>query len=199
IVDSAELEHAIEIGARHRERFVPPTGGDEQAIVRDGISGVDRHELLRRVDGRDPHAQPELDASLRVEARAVDELVLEAVHAAEIALRQGRAIVRQLALGADEHDVSVPTLFAEHRRRARAPQGRADDHDSLHAPPIARTRMLSSATYFPTLVALTVVMPGVSCKHPSMRLLHLLPPLAWTALIAWLSTDSWSAAKTAPA
>lgn len=31
-----------------------------------------------------------------------------------------------------------------------------------------------------------------------MRLLPLLPPLAWTALIAWLSTDTWSAAETAP-
>ena len=29
-----------------------------------------------------------------------------------------------------------------------------------------------------------------------MRALRLLPPLAWTALIAWLSTDTWSAAET---
>jgi len=31
-----------------------------------------------------------------------------------------------------------------------------------------------------------------------MPWLHLLPPLAWTALIAWLSTDAWSATETAP-
>lgn len=30
-----------------------------------------------------------------------------------------------------------------------------------------------------------------------MRALRLVPPLAWTALIAWLSTDSWSASETA--
>jgi VanZ family protein len=30
-----------------------------------------------------------------------------------------------------------------------------------------------------------------------MRALRLLPPLAWTALISWLSTDSWSAVETA--
>jgi VanZ family protein len=29
-----------------------------------------------------------------------------------------------------------------------------------------------------------------------MRALRLVPPLAWTALIFWLSTDSWSAAET---
>jgi VanZ family protein len=31
-----------------------------------------------------------------------------------------------------------------------------------------------------------------------MQWLHLLPPLAWTVLIAWFSTDTWSAAGTAP-
>ena len=31
-----------------------------------------------------------------------------------------------------------------------------------------------------------------------MQWLRLLPPLAWTVLIAWLSTDTWSAAGTAP-
>jgi VanZ family protein len=41
-------------------------------------------------------------------------------------------------------------------------------------------------------------MPDVSCKHRGMRLLQLLPPIAWTVLIAWLSTDTWSAAETAP-
>jgi VanZ family protein len=41
-------------------------------------------------------------------------------------------------------------------------------------------------------------MSDVSCQHQGMRLLQLLPPLAWTALIAWLSTDTWSAAETAP-
>jgi VanZ family protein len=29
-----------------------------------------------------------------------------------------------------------------------------------------------------------------------MRALRLVPPLAWTALVAWLSTDVWSAAET---
>lgn len=31
-----------------------------------------------------------------------------------------------------------------------------------------------------------------------MPWLRLLPPLAWTAAIAWFSTDAWSAAETAP-
>ena len=31
-----------------------------------------------------------------------------------------------------------------------------------------------------------------------MLWLRLLPPLAWTVLIAWFSTDAWSAAGTAP-
>jgi len=31
-----------------------------------------------------------------------------------------------------------------------------------------------------------------------MQWLRLLPPLAWTVLIAWFSTDTWSAAGTAP-
>jgi VanZ family protein len=41
-------------------------------------------------------------------------------------------------------------------------------------------------------------MPEGSCQHQEMAWLHFLPPLVWTALIAWLSTDSWSAAETAP-
>jgi VanZ family protein len=32
-----------------------------------------------------------------------------------------------------------------------------------------------------------------------MRALRLVPPLAWTAFIVWLSTDTWSAAETASA
>src|SRR5262249_50229230 len=146
ILDRAQLEDAFELCARYRQRLVPSAGRYEQAIVGHGIAMIHDDDLSERVDRRCPDTDPELDVVLLIERGVIDELIFKSVRTAEIALRQGRTVVRQLAFGADEHDVAIPTLLAKDRRRPGTGQRRPHDHDALHVPRIARIAAVSSET-----------------------------------------------------
>src|SRR5262245_45394991 len=201
ILDRAQLEDALEVGARHGKRLVASAGGYEQAIVGHGIAMLHDDHFSQGIDRGRPHSEAELDVALLIERGVIDELVFESVRTAEITLRQGRPVVRQLALSADEHDVAIPAFVAQDRRRPGTGQRRTDDDDSLHVSRIARNAAVSSDTVLGALPrgrVESLASRDVSCKHRRMQWLHLLPPLAWTLLIAWFSTDTWSAAGTAP-
>ena len=93
ILDGAQLEDAGEIRARYGQGPIAPARGDQQPIVGDALAALELDELLRGVDLRCPGPELERDALLGVVARWLDQLVLEAVLPAQVALRQRRSVV----------------------------------------------------------------------------------------------------------
>ena len=111
-------------------RFRPP-GCHEQPVVADPLTIFHLHVFLLGVDGRGPRSEPQLDTLLGIDAGRVYQLVLEALLTAQVGLGERWAVVRQLALGADELDLTVETLVPQCHRSGRAGQGGSDDYDLL--------------------------------------------------------------------
>src|SRR5439155_24929492 len=99
-------------------------------VVGDSLATLQLRGLLPPVDRRRPHAQRELDALLTVIPGGFDQLRLKGFRVTKIALRQRRAVVGQLGLGADQADLTVKTLVAQGRRRRRSSQRGSNDHDT---------------------------------------------------------------------
>ena len=68
---------------------------------------------------------------LGVEALVVHVNLLAPDLAAQVVLRQRRALVGALLLGADQHDAAVEALLAERLGSLGAGEARADDHVRL--------------------------------------------------------------------
>src|SRR5262249_7377407 len=95
----------------------------------DALAALELDQLLLGVDRRRARAELELDALLGVVARRLHELILEAVLPAEIALRQRRAGIRQLRVGARQGEGALDPLFAQGDGGGPPCQRSADDHD----------------------------------------------------------------------
>ena len=87
--------------------------------------------LRLRVDVCGSRSEPQLDTLLGIDAGRVYQLVLEALLTAQVALGERWAVVRELALSADQLDLAVETLVPQCHRSGRAGQGGSDDYDSL--------------------------------------------------------------------
>ena len=66
---------------------------------------------------------------LLVEALLVDEHLVRAVLAAQVALRQGRPLVRPVRLAAEQHDPALEALVAQRLGGLRAREARPHDHE----------------------------------------------------------------------
>ena len=138
VLDRAELEDAGEIRAGGRERPVAPACRDQEPVVRDLFAVVKADDLPRGIDPGGAGPEPEADRLVGVVARRLDELVLEPLLTAEVALRQGRAVVRQARLRADEQDLALEAGLPQGGRRTGSRQRGADDDEALfqHGVPI---------------------------------------------------------------
>ena len=130
ILDSAELKDPGKIAARRRQRPVAPPGGHEEPVVGHRIPALQRDDLACRIDGGGADAKPKADALLSVERGRVDQLVLEPVLAAQVALGERRPIVRQLLLRPDQRDLALEASLTQRGGRA-APGQRSPDDDEL--------------------------------------------------------------------
>jgi hypothetical protein len=86
ILDSAKLEDTGEVTTRSGESPVAPARGHEQAIIGNPLSALERDVLAAGIDRGRAHPEPEVDMPLGVERRRVDQLILEAILAAQVAL-----------------------------------------------------------------------------------------------------------------
>jgi hypothetical protein len=130
VLHGAELEDAVEIGARHRQGPVAPARGHEEPIVTDVRAALELDVLARGIDASGPRPQPELDVVLGVIGGGIDELILEALLATQVALRERRPVVGRLSLGPDELDFAVESFLSQHGGRPGSGQRGADDHDA---------------------------------------------------------------------
>ena len=79
---------------------VAPARGHEQPIVGNPLSALERDVLAAGIDGGGAHAEPEVDMALGVERGRVDQLILEAILAAQVALGERGPTVGHPRLGA---------------------------------------------------------------------------------------------------
>ena len=145
--DRAQAVDAGQVVARHLEPPRLAADAQQQLVVGEFAAVAEPQPLAGPVDGRDPHPEAGLDPVLLVELGAAQQQPLALQFARQVFLGQGRAVVGQVRLVADQHDRPGVPLAAQgvdglHRRMARA-----DDDDRLRhgcfasfsaGPPVAR-------------------------------------------------------------
>ena len=127
--DGAQIIDTGQIEPRDREAPVPSAGGDEHVVELEAVPAVELQRPLLDVDPYDRGPEPGLDLALAVELRRPQQRLFERHPAAQIVLRERRAIVRQLRLRAHQHHPPVEALLAQRGRRRLAGEARADDRD----------------------------------------------------------------------
>ena len=103
-------------GQRARGR----AGGEQRAVERERLAAVEGQDARGGVERGRPHAEPQLDLELVV-GRAAQRELLGLPLTGEQLLRQRRTVVREVRLGADEHDPAVEPVPAQ---RLGGPQPR---------------------------------------------------------------------------
>ncbi len=106
-------KHAVELGARHGERPKPRPGGEDDMVAGDLAAGSQSQTTPGPVDRRHGFAGDEVDLLLLVERLGPQQQLVEAAFAGEIGFRQGRALIRQPRLVADQHDMAGETLLPQ--------------------------------------------------------------------------------------
>ena len=112
--------------------------------------------------GVDATAKPSLGAYTprhRVPPEVWERLRLEDFLVTKIALRQRRADVGRLGLGADQANLTVKTLVAQGRRRGSSRQRGADDHDT-HDLASSRTKSTLASRALPGIASVETAARG---------------------------------------
>ena len=174
ILHRPQLEDARKLRAGGGERPVPSARGDQEPVVRHLLAAVQADDFSPGIDAGDPDPEAELDVVLGVVVGGVDELVLEALLAPEVSLRQRRAIVRELRLRADELDGAVEAALAQSGGGAGPGQRSSDDDEPLMFHRAARG---------------TVVPPSLSAYHPVRRGQGAIKSWPMTEGLDWLERD----------
>ena len=129
VVDRPQRVGAFE--ARQRARAA--AGGDDDAVRVHRTAVRKEHPAVPRLQGRGPHAEPEVQRQRR-EVAGVEQFQRSARgRPGEERLGQRRPVVGQVRLFADQHDAAVVTLRAQLLRGADPGERSADDRDALHA------------------------------------------------------------------
>ena len=110
---SAQRQHAVELGARHGERPKARSGGEDEMVAGDLATGSQSQTTPGPVDRRHGFAGHEVDLLLLVECLGPQQQLVEPTFAGEIRFRQGRALVGQHRLVADQHDAAGETLLPQ--------------------------------------------------------------------------------------
>ena len=114
-----QVAHVDLVGRGEVEPARPGARGEQEpAEGRGALLGVHGEPL--EVDARDRFTQTEVDVVLGVPLRRLDVRRLATLLALEVALRQGRALVGNLGLLGEDHDlVVVPGLAELHHGSTR--------------------------------------------------------------------------------
>ncbi len=134
ISQSAEIVHAVQVGAGYVEPARLGAGGDQQPVVNKFSVTVGHHGPRGWFDRGDGDSGPQLDVVLLVEPFVMYATLLSRLFTAEVVLGQRRALIGELVLFTDQHDAAVEALIAELLRRFGTGQARADDHECLDLP-----------------------------------------------------------------
>ncbi len=128
IVPVLEVEDAAHVGrgAGHGQRVWPPTGGDQQAVVRKPAAVGGGGDALVDVERFDLGFGEEGDAALRVLLRRTQEDLL-AFRLVAQERRQGDAVVERVGFVGEEGDLAQLVRFADGFRGVRAGRPVADD------------------------------------------------------------------------
>ena len=129
IGQGAQRQHAVELGAGHRERAKPRPGGQHDLVAGDLAARAQSQPAALPVDLGHGLAGDELDPLFFVERSRAQPQFVEAAVAGEIGFRQGRALIGQRRLVADQQDPAGEPLLAQRRRGLETGLAGADDGD----------------------------------------------------------------------
>ena len=127
----AEVQDPVQVAARDAEPEGLRACGEQQPVVLQSRSVVERDIAGRRVESHRRAAENELDAVIVVEAAIVHEQFAGRDVAAEVALRKRWALVRALLLVAEQDHTPVEAFGAQRLRSLGAGKTGADDHERL--------------------------------------------------------------------
>ena len=126
------MQHAVELGARHRQPPRPAAGRQQQSVIREPRSVLDHDLATGRIDRggapseMEPHTVP-LDIVVAQPADRGLRLAEQQL------LGQGRALVRKVNFGPDQIDGAVEPGGAHGADGDRRGLAAADDHDGVGA------------------------------------------------------------------
>ena len=148
VVEGAELAHAREFGARHRQGPVAGAGGEDEMVVRETFAIREAHLPLLAVDPRHAGLGAVADRVVGKEALLPQEEAAGIGLASEVGLRQRRALIGQHRLLADQGEASGKARLPQRGRGLEAGLARTDDDDVVdaHGPASAGLRADLPAT-----------------------------------------------------
>ena len=111
--ERAQEVHAVELRAGDAQRPRLRAGGQQQPVVGEPLAAVELELAARGVEAGRRHAGAQFDVVLGVEARRMDGGRLAVRLAAQVVLRERRALVGPLRLGAQQYEAAVEALLAQ--------------------------------------------------------------------------------------
>ena len=127
VLEVEEVFRAFRAGDLERVRAA--AGRDEQPVVRELTTGIQRDRLLLEVHVRDLRLEAQVDAVLLVPGHVAHVHPLLEKHAPEVP-RERDAVVERVLLVVDHHDLGRDIVLADLLGRVRAGRAVADDHEA---------------------------------------------------------------------
>ena len=131
--ERAQIHHAVEVGAFHRQQAVTGAERQHQMVVRERRPGGEMEARRVTVDACHAIAEQEIDTAGLVEGLRPQHQPVDGHLAEQISLRQRRALVGRRRLVADDDDRFFVAGFAQGGRDLIAALPGADD-DRPNAP-----------------------------------------------------------------
>lgn len=131
VLDTAQVEHAVERFAEDREATGLGAGGQQQPVVAQPLAVVERNLADRCVQAHGRATEAQLDVMLDVVTFVVDVDLLPPDLAAQVVLGQRRPLVRALMFGPDQHEAPLEALSPQRLGGLGACEAGANDHESL--------------------------------------------------------------------
>ena len=150
IGEATQQVHPWQVTAPDRQGAWFGPGGQEQPVPAHGGAVAERHMPAIDVDGGHGRAEDEVDVKLGPPVGVEDADVVRARLAPQVLLGQGRPVVGQIGLVADEDDAPVEALLPQGTRGVGAGKAGTDDdvgRGCSHgvAPVASRRRQLVAA------------------------------------------------------
>ena len=129
--DSAQVMHTGQVRTGHLEAPGRRTRRQQQLVVAERLSLRCAHFVCSAVDFGNPCTQTQVDVVFGVPLRGMDVDLFPLGAAQQVALRQGRSVIRAVILIADEDDLAVETVGAQRLGGLGAGQPGAHDDKCL--------------------------------------------------------------------
>jgi hypothetical protein len=129
VVDTPELEDAVEVRAGNVEPPVAHAGRDERRIESDAAAAGERDRPIAGVQALDRGPEQHVHVVLLPPRLRTDEQLGGRLLAPEVPLRERRALVGEIRLVADQHEPLVEPLLPQRRGGGRTAQRGADDRE----------------------------------------------------------------------